>query len=89
MSVELQKKFTESQEILKNLSKRPNDEELLHVYSLFKQATIGDINIPQPGMFSFKEKAKWNAWNSKKGMKKETALQSYIDYVGTLQKQYK
>lgn len=82
----LQQRFYESQEILKKFTKRPNDDELLHIYGLYKQSTIGDINIPRPGMFAFKEKMKWDAWNSKKGMNQETAMQSYIDFVKALQK---
>lgn len=82
----LQQKFVESQEILKKFTKRPNDDELLHIYGLYKQSTIGDINIPRPGILAFKEKTKWNAWNSKKDMKRETAMQSYVDFVKALQK---
>ncbi len=86
----LQQNFESAQSRVKNnLTKRPNDDELLHLYGLFKQATIGDVNTEQPGMFAFKEKAKWNAWNEKKGMKKETAMQSYVDFVNTLERQYK
>jgi diazepam-binding inhibitor (GABA receptor modulating acyl-CoA-binding protein) len=85
----LQQSFESAQNKVKNFTKRPNDDELLHLYGLFKQGTIGDINIPQPGMFAFKDKAKWNSWNEKKGMKKETAMQSYVDFVNTLEKQYK
>jgi len=85
----LQQNFESAQNKIKNFTKRPNDDELLHAYGLFKQATVGDINISKPGMFAFKEKAKWEAWNEKKGLKKETAMQSYIDYINTLEKQYK
>ncbi|VDQ08195.1 unnamed protein product [Trichobilharzia regenti] len=45
----------------------PSDNELLDLYSFFKQATVGDNNTNQPGLLDMKGKAKWNAWNSRKG----------------------
>ncbi len=80
--------FELAQKKVKSLTKRPNNDELLHVYSLYKQATVGDINIPRPSMFAFEAKQKWDAWNEKKGMKQEVAMQSYVDYVNTLAKTY-
>jgi diazepam-binding inhibitor (GABA receptor modulator, acyl-CoA-binding protein) len=49
------------------------NEEKLELYAFFKQGTTGDINIERPGTFSlsFEAKAKWDAWNSKKGLSKE------------------
>ena len=62
-------------------------EEMLELYALNKQATIGDINADKPAMFDFVAAAKYNAWNAKKGMSKEDAQQKYIDFVeGLFQK---
>lgn len=44
------------------------DEKTLEIYALFKQASVGDVNIDRPGMLDPKGKAKWDAWNSKKGI---------------------
>jgi len=44
------------------------DDELLKLYSLYKQGTVGDCNTEKPGMFDFKGKAKWEAWNGIKGI---------------------
>ena len=44
------------------------DAQKLDIYALFKQATVGDVNTSRPGMLDFKGKAKWDAWESKKGM---------------------
>lgn len=38
------KKFEEAAESVKNLKKRPTDNELLELYGYYKQATIGDCN---------------------------------------------
>ena len=48
-------------------------------YKFYKQSTIGDCNIVKPSMFNFTECAKWNAWNSIKGMTNEEAKSNYID----------
>lgn len=36
--------FDTAAEHVKNLVKKPNDDELLQIYSLFKQGTVGDVN---------------------------------------------
>jgi acyl-CoA-binding protein len=34
--------FNESAESVKNLTKRPSDDELLELYALYKQGTVGN-----------------------------------------------
>ncbi len=59
-----------------------SNENLLTLYSLFKQATEGDVNIEKPeNFFDFKGIAKYNAWEELKGMTKEEAMQKYIALV--------
>ena len=48
------------------------------MYGLFKQATVGDVNIARPGMFDPKGKAKWDAWEANKGMSQEDAKAAYV-----------
>lgn len=69
----------------KTLSDRPSNDTLLQLYSLYKQATEGDINIDPPANpFDFVSKAKYEAWSGLKGKPKETAMQEYIELVGKL-----
>ena len=82
------KTFDEAVALTKKFTKRPTDDELLYTYSLYKQVTVGDINIPEPGFFQMKEKSKWNAWKERKGMKKEIAMEKYVDFVNGLEKKY-
>jgi diazepam-binding inhibitor (GABA receptor modulator, acyl-CoA-binding protein) len=64
-----------------------SNENLLLLYSLFKQATEGDVSIEKPtNLFDFKGIAKYNAWEALKGMSKEEAMQKYVDLVSTLGK---
>ena len=38
------KEFLAAAENAKNLKEKPKDQELLEIYSFYKQATVGDIN---------------------------------------------
>jgi len=49
------------------------DDELLQIYSLYKQGTEGDNTTKEPGFLELKNKAKWAAWNKLKGKSKEAA----------------
>lgn len=65
-----QAEFKAATEAVKTFSpsKTVPDEAKLAVYSLFKQATVGDVNTERPGMFDFQGKAKWDAWKAREGM---------------------
>lgn len=73
---------------VKDLPQRPSDLELLDLYGLFKQATVGDNDTPKPGMLDFKGKAKWEAWTKLKGLSKEDAEKKYIALVDELKAKY-
>ena len=68
----------------KLLPSKPSNETLLQLYSLYKQATDGDVNGETPNMFDFVAKAKYEAWSSLQGKPKETAMREYIDLVQKL-----
>nr|XP_014341079.1 PREDICTED: acyl-CoA-binding protein isoform X2 [Latimeria chalumnae] len=61
---------------------------MLDIYSLYKQATVGDINTARPGMLDFAGKAKWDAWEARQGMSKEAAMKAYIQKVEELKGKY-
>ena len=85
---DLDQEFQQAADQVKNLASRPSDQELLELYGLFKQASVGDCDQPKPGMFQLKEKAKHEAWESKKGMGKEEAKKAYISLSKKLQENY-
>ena len=69
----------------KSLSDRPSNDTLLQLYSLYKQATEGDINIDPPANpFDFVSKAKYEAWAGLKGKTKEAAKQEYVHLINKL-----
>ncbi|XP_031830365.1 acyl-CoA binding protein 1 [Nomia melanderi] len=81
----LNEKFNKAAEEVKELSSQPSDVDMLELYSLYKQATVGDCNTPRPGgILDFKGKAKWDAWNNKKGLNQDTAKEQYIQKVDEL-----
>ncbi len=85
LAMALDQQFQEAADAMSNkVNKTLSDDELKEVYALYKQATVGDVNIDRPGMLDFKGKAKWDSWNSKKGMDKEKAKQEYIDFVNKM-----
>ena len=68
----------------KELTLRPSNEELLRLYALFKQSTVGDIEGERPGGFDFKGAAKYDAWEILKGKPAVEAQQEYINLVNEL-----
>lgn len=75
--------FEEAQGRAKQLPPQSN-EILLELYSLYKQATTGDVSGKKPGMLDIKARAKYEAWAKKKGISKEKAMESYIQLVDQL-----
>ena len=80
--------FLKASERVKNLKKNPNDEELLELYGLYKQATIGNNNIVKPPFIKMKECKKWEAWNSKKDLSIYDSEVKYIKLVNLLINKY-
>ncbi|KAH9995656.1 acyl CoA binding protein-domain-containing protein [Russula compacta] len=76
-------KFDKAVKIVQSLPKsgpiQPTQEEQLYFYSYYKQATVGDVDIPRPGLLDFTGKAKWDAWNERKGLSKEEAWAKYVE----------
>ena len=84
----LSEDFAAAQVKVKQLSKTPDASELLELYALFKQGTVGDVQGDRPGMLDFKGRAKYDAWAGKRGTGKEAAMQSYVSLVEKLGSKY-
>ncbi len=81
----LQELFLASVANSKTLAEKPDNETLLKLYSLYKQATEGDNKEEGPAnMFDFVAKFKHEAWAKLQGTSKEDAMQQYIDLVKEL-----
>ena len=62
--------------------------QILNHKLILKQTTVGDCNTARPGMLDFTGKAKWDAWNAKKGMATGDAEAAYIKNVAELKTKY-
>jgi diazepam-binding inhibitor (GABA receptor modulator, acyl-CoA-binding protein) len=82
--MDLAAKFEDAQARVKTLNATPGNDELLALYALYKQATAGDATGKRPGMMDFKGRAKFDAWEGKKGMSKDRAMEAYVALVDTL-----
>lgn len=76
--------FTKAQERIKTLKTQPSNDTLLELYSLYKQATAGDVEGKRPGMLDLKGRAKFDAWTGRKGTSKDAAMQQYVALVNRL-----
>ena len=84
MSTDLAADFRQAAEDVKRLPERPDNDTLLKLYALFKQATDGDASGPKPGFFDFVNTAKYEAWSRLRGMRADEARQKYIELVRQL-----
>jgi diazepam-binding inhibitor (GABA receptor modulator, acyl-CoA-binding protein) len=74
----LTERFEDAQKRVNALTSRPSNDELLQLYALYKQATVGDATGKRPGMLDLKGRAKFDAWEGRKGTAKDKAMESYV-----------
>lgn len=72
--------FNRSVKKSKTIKSMP-DKEKLKLYKYYKQVKFGDNNTSKPWSIPFETRAKWDAWNSVKGMSKEEAMKRYTAVV--------
>ena len=68
----------------RTLSKAPDNDALLALYSLFKQASVGDVSGDRPGALDLVNRAKYDAWAARKGMRRDDAMKGYTELVAKL-----
>jgi acyl-CoA-binding protein len=81
---DLDARFAAATEASKTLPERPDNETLLSLYALYKQATVGDVEGKRPGFMDPVGRAKFDAWEQIKGMSAEDAKAGYADLVESL-----
>jgi acyl-CoA-binding protein len=82
----LQDRFAQAQEDVNGLAERPDNNTMLKLYALYKQAIQGDATGERPGGFDFVRAAKFDAWREIRGTSAEEAMQQYIDLVASLRR---
>ncbi len=86
--MELKDKFDNAVVRSRDLPQKPDNEELLILYALYKQAVEGDVSGERPGGFDFKGAAKFDAWKSMEGKMADACMEEYIGFVDTLYAKY-
>ena len=83
--MELKEQFEQAAIDSKSLPEKPANDILLQLYSLYKQGSLGDVNVEPPSNpFDFVAKAKYEAWASLKGKSTEEAMKEYVALVKRL-----
>lgn len=86
MPMDLKAKFATAVQEVNDLAGRPDDDDLLELYALYKQATAGDATGTRPGAFDFRNRAKHDAWAKRKGASKDDAMKAYVALVTRLKR---
>ena len=84
---DLEVRFETAAQEVQKLPRRPDNETLLKLYALYKQATSGDVSGKRPGFTNPAGRAKYDSWAKNKGIPRETAMQDYTDLVDDLLRQ--
>lgn len=84
--MELEEQFEQASNEVLRLPKKPSNEILLKIYSLYKQATLGDSPKEKPLGRNFVKIAKFNAWKKQKGKSSKECMQAYIDLINSLKR---
>jgi acyl-CoA-binding protein len=80
----LERKFERAAKKVWRLKAKPDDDTLLELYALYKQATEGDVEGRRPLRGGMKAMVKWRAWKGLRGMPIDDAMSGYCDMVSTL-----
>ena len=81
---DLKTQFEKAAQEAQKLPKKPDNNTLLRLYALYKQASVGDVSGKRPGFMDMVGQAKYDAWAKVKGTSKDAAMQAYIDLVNQL-----
>lgn len=80
----LDQSFQQAATDVQQLSEKPDNDTLLKLYSLYKQATEGEVSGKRPGMLNMVARAKFDAWANLKGTSSDEAKNQYIELVTEL-----
>lgn len=81
---DLETRFAQAQQDVKQLAERPANMTLLRLYALYKQGSEGDAHGDRPGMTDIVGRYKFDAWEALKGTSQDEAKEKYIALVDEL-----
>lgn len=84
---DLKAQFEQAAAAVQQLPQRPDNQTLLQLYALYKQASVGDVTGARPGILDMTGRLKYDAWAKLKGTQSDQAMADYVALVHTLQAQ--
>ncbi|NTU79639.1 MAG: acyl-CoA-binding protein [Chloroflexales bacterium] len=81
---DLKAQFEQAAQDVQQLPKRPENDVLLKLYALYKQATSGDVSGDRPGILDLQGRMKYDMWAKFRGISNEQAMNDYIALVKQL-----
>lgn len=81
---DLSARFEQAAQDVQQLPKRPENDVLLRLYGLYKQATSGDVTGSRPGVLDMQGRLKYDAWAKLKGTAPDQAKADYVALVDQL-----
>ncbi|MFO1327084.1 MAG: acyl-CoA-binding protein [Rubrivivax sp.] len=84
MATKLKTAFDKAVADSKKLPEKPDNATLLKIYSLYKQATEGDVQGKRPGFTDMVGRAKYDAWAAVQGKSTDEAMKAYVDLIESL-----
>ncbi len=82
--MDLETEFEDAAERVQDLSDRPDNDTMLELYALYKQATEGDVSGKKPSRLKMRARAKHDAWEERSGLDRQDAMQEYVELVERL-----
>lgn len=83
-TAKLKSAFEKAVKESKQLPEKPDNQTLLKIYSLYKQATEGDVQGKRPGLMDMVGRAKYDAWAAIEGKSADDAMKEYVDLIESL-----
>jgi len=80
----LETDFENAAVLSKTLKSAPDNDTLLALYSLYKQAGSGDVAGDRPGALDMINRAKYDAWAKRRGTSRADATKAYVELVARL-----
>lgn len=69
--------FNQATDHVRKITGKLDNNKLLELYGLFKQATEGKCMAPKPSWYDGKGRKKWEAWNNLESMPSDQAKEKY------------
>lgn len=81
----IEENFQKAAQDVQSLPQKPSNDDLLDLYSLFKQAEVGPATGKRPGALNIIARKKYDQWSALGQMTKSDAMEKYIAKVKFLQ----